>query len=323
MDVNVKTIDEEAYDCYLIAIATVLNSMEKDYQMISAGYWGFKYISLDKREDKKIGNGIFPYERRYVEGEKIFYGTELKISYQAGTSQGRRAKESIEALLKERKIVIVVADAYWCSWSTYYKKIHYKHCYLIYGKENENYKCLDPYVNNLFFEETYENMYLDESCKYVLELFSENKNIEREKVLHVLKQDYEYICQSELVENVQRLIHDIDEFFVYEDEIEGDVEQKIISPLIENIRILIRNRQGYLLMLSYLNEIEQFDFKLTTEMAEKCINNWKKLRFLIIKNIYLNKKKNIKELMLNILEDILCSEKSFIDAFHEEIMAYE
>ena len=324
MEIVVKTVSEEAYDCYLIAIATVLNSMDKEFHMISTGYWGFEYIPLNKREDRQIGNGFFSYERRNAEGEKIFHGIDLNILYKARewqANQGHLVKDIIEMILNHNRIVVIVSDAYWYSWSTYYRKKHCNHCYLIYGVDNGIYKCLDPYVNNLFFDETYEKLNLDEACKYVIDISSEDKQIDRKMVLDVLKKDHEYMQKRDIIKQIQLLIQDVDEYFVYENEINGDIDQKIISPLVENIRFLIRNRQGYLLMLKHLNDFEHYDFCDSIDFANQCINNWKKLRFILIKNIYHNTKKDIKTMILTILESIRDSEQLFNATFYKEIIS--
>lgn len=123
MNMELKTINEEVYDCYLIALATVLNSMGMDYQMISTGYWNFEYVPLSKRADSQIGNGIKPYERRSVEGEKLFHGVELNIGFDG--TQKKSAKTVIHNLLQKGKIAIIVSDAFFCPWSTYYQKMRF------------------------------------------------------------------------------------------------------------------------------------------------------------------------------------------------------
>lgn len=272
-------MEKKSYDCLQSIIVKVAIELNKNYEMISVGDWGFVF-DYDSNDVLKIRfDKICQIMRR-------FHGIQILLNEIENNEKTRYIKNN----LREGQELFVLSDIYYCPWSRSYHKYHYTHFYIIknFCKDN-NVILLDPYFQDGVINISYD--LIEEGIIKIGHIFENNYNILHTNYHEVLKEDILFILNRNSYNSLYNLynfssyVKNID----FKEIIHYYQEDFYAIPIIDFIEKSCVGRISYSKLLLYIsNLIEKenlydFSFKLL-EIAE----NWKYIKNKMIKYIIKN-----------------------------------
>ena len=309
--VNCNELDIFLPLCWENTMLTYSKITNNNYVKAFVGSWGFNY---DNNNDT-IGECI----------RRDDYFSENLVKY-CNTKMEIRRIDNIEIVID--KIVdnltkdvptMIHFDTFFAHWNGFYKKEHYRHVILVIGCDMDKkvIKIVDTDIRNKEFEVTFGE--LEKACEFYVEF----TNISNEKECDILEQLSEKINNDTLIR--QNMFSKIEEFardFEWSFDPEKEfcnvktIDDMLNSKFVSEFRSIMKGR---VLFIYYLRNIEQkynFDLSQVICPLSVALSKWNNIINLLVKNCFMNWKKNISLNITKILKLIADIEKN---AYHNLI----
>ncbi len=148
MCLEFEFIRKEQYNCIENVLATLMKTLDREYELMFAKAWGFTMIPSEISEDDLIGYRIGGGEYKVWECLETYYN----VNSQLCDSENHLEQIQIldEELSKGRQVVLEI-DGFYTPWKDVANKYHLGHYCLVVNKDKKenSYGCIDPYENSL------------------------------------------------------------------------------------------------------------------------------------------------------------------------------
>jgi hypothetical protein len=286
------------YNCLDTALANAAKYYTRDHELMFLGAWGFRFSE----------NHTLPIERRLKtdwqrtkEYLSIFHGIQEETIESNGCSL---QKELILAELQNNRAVVVKTDTYRCKWNLAFGRHHIPHFYLIIGRDNDNFICIDTYSS-----EKVEYVELGEIFDAIY-TFKCN-DITRESVIFRVRQLLgsniflqRISGQKYMIENFAKEVVNIGY-----DNIALLAKEVWASPICRKIKEIGCGRRNFLSAILYLEGLSiDFEMSEIKRSINEIISDWDKVYRLIIKVSFLQERDSIIIRIKGLLDNIAYTE---------------
>lgn len=285
--------------CHQIVLATLATYYGRDYKMILAESWGFRYDP----DEKTFGSSIHPgYQRRRYELLEKYHGLKAKsISYYSVSI----LTENIASYLSMHGPLLLKCDIFNCQWNMSYHKDHVNHYVLICGASynSDEVKILDPFTSAI-----------EQTCR-IQDIANPSGSIE-----YLVNESSEYIDKDVIISEIRNTISYIEyqssfrmlnAFNVNLREKIGimtsidDMSSVYSIPLIFNLHRIANQRQCYVFFLEMAEKLGVVSSEVV-EQISLIADLFRKLRLIIVKQII---KKRFDSSSYDICKQIETNEK--------------
>lgn len=274
ISININEIDTQGLECFEAVVGTIANYYERECHLIKIGQWTFRY---EYKEGNAIGESINEYFVRNNDCLKVYHGLEFyMLSY-----------HDIGLAIKNNYPVICEVDLFDCYWDKDFKRYHFLHYILIYAMDFKNrcFFCMDP-----FWKKSDIVIKFSEFNNIVKKCYLLNKKeTKKYNFYHELEKEVAFYKNSKAYDNLLTFSDDMVNKLEWEKEIKDYGKDLFAVPLLNKMRILITNREGYIRMLSIENEKNNGELILCLELGRIIVDEWKKIRIKLMKDSILKR----------------------------------
>lgn len=259
------------FDCYNCAIELVSHRMHRNCDLRYISAFGFHYHQQDAVE--LLNNSSVWFNTRHYYTLLSRYCGLFVESTAANTIE--HPGERLAQLLREHPVIGLSIDSFYLPWNPLFQKFHRGHLILIYGAEDQDYLCMDPYLVNKstrlskdILHEQYTALYTYNIC--------EQKIFDIHSLIQVQKQ---YVCTvaEESLGNMLQLAEDIER---YQPENDGELPRfrhnsLSTSKLMFGLTNVAWSRQLYRRSLEKADGLFSTDvFRETVLLLNECVDPW-------------------------------------------------
>ena len=264
------------YNCYQCAIEEAAKIHGVEYRMLGIGTCNFNYV----RDNDLIGKRIRPHFFRDSKAWRKY----SRISTEA-IDCSNLDKEKLRYLLNEYGVLMAYGDVYDCPWTKVYQQNRNFHVFLIVGyKETTNtFQVIDTYMGSGILECSIDNIAGKISGLRLFDIHPEPM-YSKEEFIGEIKKDALFYFENESDKCMSDFISDMNNTFDFDKEIISFAGNPYTTALTSNLDMLLRNRKGYQILLSYCEEIfKQEQWTACGEMIKNVINSISKIKMELLK----------------------------------------
>lgn len=315
--IELPDINTSIYDCYHASIATISMYNRVDFFMLLLGKWNFYYEYVSS---KNIGTSLNPYFSRDVDGARMFHGIIIE---RININSKSEFRQCLRLHLTNSIPLMVCSDLFNCFWTVAYNKYHFKHYFIINGYDEieDVVYLVDPYFKNIKHKCAFSRMY-----EIVLNLkkvtFSQKYKLTDEIRFELVKDaEFYYKVHSDVM--LTHFFTDLKDHLNIDAEINGCGTDLYAVPLLDNLKIIMNKRKGYLEMLKYIsdNTDNLIDGHLLNDIS-MCCKYWESLRIILMKKC-INKEMNTVNYVESISDSVISFEgniqKKIYELKHKDI----
>ena len=248
---NIEPIINQYFSCHQILLATYASYQKRDYEMIFAESWGFKY----EKDDHNFGTSLHPgyQNRRKLLFEK-FHGIKIKeVQY----TNRKNLIDLIKSILPYSPIILY-HNAYNCPWNISYRRNRIDHYILINGID-ERIGCLyvlDPFSTKDENTIDINSVGQDNGSIYIFETMQINP-LQTKEYHAEITNTLNHMENTKFFHNLSNFYDDFQDCF--EEVVMSEYTDIYAIPLILNLSRISYQRHCYCIFLNKMVEKDLID----------------------------------------------------------------
>lgn len=304
---DIKPMYLKGLACYEGALVAIASNLNREYQLSYLNTFCFSYL---KEDTEYIGDKIITTNDAFHEQIKLYCGIDM---YPIETKNS--IQETTNQFLDKRIPIGVETNAYYCPWSFEYQKSKYGHHYLIVGRDEKNYKCIDTTMYEKLYDIDYKNFLLGTNQ---ITGFKYDDKVINFNYYDVLKKSINNILESDCLNDLNMFYNDFTNIN-YEKELSLFSDSHWGCALQRNIGFyIVGSIELYLEFIRYMDfKIDCFHFCMIIKNLQSLKDTWNSLYGVILKIYYTKDSTKYKDKSIKILEEIIKLYINIFDNLHE------
>ncbi|MCX7748510.1 MAG: polysaccharide deacetylase family protein [Clostridia bacterium] len=269
------------WDCIEDTVASVSTWLNRDFSLMFAEAWGFKYEPRTDTTEELLGKRISTMKRGVLENLEKYHGLKSRIYDNNDTGKSLNA---IQEEINNGRPVAIMINMFWLPWSTYYQTVNEMHVCIVVGCDMDHgiLNCVDPTVGKYGEELPLKNF--REGCVgySTFEIISDEADSVdwRSMILNAVS----HVKENDTFKNIRDFADELEGPTVdFVTEVTGYDEFES-SPLLKSIRNVSRCRltfAGVLKKVGRMSRVEELE-AVSSEM-EKVGEAWENVLMLLLK----------------------------------------